>query len=67
MRYQIEKRDRFKCIKTFRMEDDNEIAYAKGITYLSEVDHCITDKQGDTHHNMAHLPEFFEHFQPLMK
>lgn len=63
MRYQIEKRDCFKCIKTFIMES-GEKAYTKGKEYYSEVDKCITDNQIDLYHNMEFSPvDFFEHFK----
>ena len=41
--------DKFKCIKTVIM-DDNEVAYEKGYAYTSEMDGCITDNTGCIEH-----------------
>ena len=62
MRYYIEKGDKFKCIKTYKMED-GEVAYIKGKIYLSELKDCITDEQLDVNHYMDNLVEFFEHLK----
>lgn len=62
MRYRIEKGDRFKCIRTFGMED-GEVAYSRGKEYLSEVSSNITDNQHDTYHNMDSTEDFFKHFK----
>lgn len=40
----------YKCIKTVEMEDDGEIAYIEGKSYLSEINGCITDEDGDKEH-----------------
>ncbi len=66
MRYTIKKGDRFKCIKTFKMED-GEKSYVRGKEYLSELGNCITDDQHDVYHNMAEIKEFFEYFKLLVK
>lgn len=62
MKYKIEKGDKFKCVKTFKMEG-GEKAYVKGNIYISEKKNCITDELMDTNHNMQDLEDFFEHFK----
>jgi len=66
MKYKIEKGDRFKCLKTFKMED-GEVAYSRGQVYISEEDGCITDNEPYTTHDMSDYDEFFEYFKPLMR
>lgn len=43
--------EKYKCIKTVIMDDDDEVAYIKGKTYPCEQDGCITDEQGDKVHD----------------
>lgn len=62
MRYQIQKGDKFKCIKTFIM-DVGEKAYNRGKEYLSEVKGCITDNQLEVYHYMDNVEGFFNHFK----
>lgn len=62
MKYKIEKGDKFKCIKTFKMES-GEVAYKRSKIYLSEKNGYITDEQLDVHHGMEDLEDFFEHFK----
>ena len=47
---EIKKGDSFLCIKNVFMNDDNELAYNSGNTYVSDNDGCITDNQGDKKH-----------------
>jgi len=62
MRYTIQKGDKFKCIKTFIM-DDGEKAYTKGKDYFSEVKSCITDNALCVYHNMDNVKGFFNYFK----
>lgn len=48
-RLKIKKGDSFLCVKDFVMWD-GEVSYKKDNTYLSEVDNCITDEQGNKEH-----------------
>lgn len=66
MRYIIEVGDRFKCIKTFKM-DWGEKAYIRGKEYVSEAKNCITDEQPDMYHDMRDLEDFFEYFKLIVK
>ena len=63
MNYEIKRGDKFLCLETYVMDDDL-IAYTKGQTYISEVDKCITDNDGDKCHEMINQMDFFEHFKP---
>ena len=65
MIYKIEKGDKFKCIKTFRMET-GEKEYINNKTYLSERKGCITDEGLDVNHNMKDIEDFFEHFKLIV-
>ncbi len=47
----MKKGEKYKCIKTVLMEDNDEIAYLEGKTYPCEQDDCITDEQGDKEHD----------------
>lgn len=50
---QIKKSDKFLCLRDFYMDidvDKKEIKYTKGITYISEVDGCITNNQNNSGH-----------------
>lgn len=67
MKFKIEKGDRFKCIKDFVMESD-EVSYTKGKEYISEVDKCISDNEGDVNHQMgSYVDNFFEYFKLIYK
>jgi len=62
MNYKIQKGDKFKCIKTFKMEC-GEVAYTKGKEYISEVKGSIKDNQNFIRHEMNDVDNFFEHFK----
>ena len=66
MKYIIEKGDKFKCTKTFKMES-GEKSYTRGEIYTSDNNDCITDNEPDIYHNMSGQKDFFEYFKPLMK
>ena len=66
MIYKIQKGDRFKCIKTFKMETGEKV-YTKGVIYTSEVDSNITDNEPFVMHDMEGVEEFFEHFKLLIQ
>ena len=62
MKYEIEKGDRFKCIKDYIM-DSGEIAYIEGKEYISELNGCLTDNGLDYRHKIVEEEEdFFEYF-----
>lgn len=46
----IKKGDKFLCIRSVYMNEDNKQVYTKDKEYISEVDNCITDDEGDKHH-----------------
>lgn len=48
-KYKVTKGTPYKCIKDV-VTSDGELAYIKGVTYLSESDNCITDEEGDSEH-----------------
>ena len=45
----IKKGDKFRCIKTLRVAY-SYLWYQKGNIYISEMDGCITDEEGDIDH-----------------
>jgi hypothetical protein len=59
----IKKGDKFECIKTVIMDDDDEIAYVEGYVYCSEQDNCITSNQGEINHEWS--DDFEEHFRKI--
>lgn len=55
MKFEIEKGDRFKCIRTIELTDElgaytGKICYRQGRTYKAERDGAITDDLGDKNH-----------------
>ena len=56
--------DRFKCIKTVIM-NDNEVAYEKGYAYTSEMDDCITDNTGCIEHRWNGKWEWITFFKRI--
>ena len=62
--YKIKKGDKFLCLEDYIM-DDGWIAYTKGIFYKSVVDRCITNRDGDTNHDMEDEIDFFKHFKKI--
>jgi len=62
MKVIIEQGDEFVCLKTLRMQKDNSIAYIKGYVYQSDHDGCITNCEGDKHHQWDSGKLFRKHF-----
>jgi len=58
----INKGDRFLCIKDFYM-DDETLAFKKGVFYISAIDNCITNTHGVKNHIMNKFEPFSEYFK----
>ncbi len=67
---EIKAGDTFVCTKDVFMQTDNEHAYIKGKTYVSEDNGCITDEQGSAGHEWGCDSDFGaeetnEHFEKI--
>lgn len=60
--YTIEKGDKFLCLEDYIMQN-GDIAYTKGVEYISEIGGCITDNVSNVGHRISVNKRFFKHFK----